>query len=310
MGYILIILVFVLGIALNLWQLPKITNSKKSEKVLVTGVLIVLLLFVVFLKECNDEIVGENHDEVARKTSYNIDSIKNEQRKWREESGLLSDPCEIAGSGFSFYLVLEYSEISDLRRKFLFDLGESEHFNRISLYFDLDNNIIFRIIDKNGESFICKAPRSSYIFNPNAPFIIYADCGTSFTYSYMRLLISGQEVFRNSSDSEIDFLSKKFTDTTKSTIYAFRRLNEFVKPQPFVDGQLKGSVLADMNGHNKSDFYFYEFVIRGGILCKEKIDALWIDARRSMKYYQRIKELLKFEKTYYKFKYGKLEAVK
>lgn len=310
MNYIIIFLIFVVGLGLALYQLPKLKNHKQSNFTLVSAGLIIIFSVLTMIKECNNQVSSETNEALINNTNRNSDTTKTEVKKLREEIGLGADPYNVTKNGFSFYLILEYSEVTDFRRKFLFDLGESEQFNRVSLYFDIDNNIIFRIIDKNGESFICKAPRLAYVFNPNSPFIIYADCGTSQGYSFMRLLINGQEVFRNSSNSEIEFLGKAFTDTTKSTVYGYRRLNEFIKPQRFVTSQLRGSVLADMNGQNKSEFYFYEFVITGGIYDKEKIDAIWYNARNNMKYYQRIKELLKFEKTYYQFKYGKLEAVK
>lgn len=224
------------------------------------------------------------------------------------------DPFLKVKKGFSLYIALYAKEILDLRRKHLLDFGASESNNRVSVYFDIENNLVFRIIDQTGETFSCKIPTSSYTIHPDIPFMIYCDFGSSESYSFLRMSVNNNELCRTTSPNKINFLSDRFYDTSKASLFSMVRKLNYPYLQGirsgFVKNDIGGYLNADMKGGDNSFFTALELVIMGKLLPKNEIDNIWSDVRDKVFPYSKFfKKYLPSTTKYYKFVDGDLQAV-
>ena len=235
-----------------------------------------ILGVVVVLKECNND--SPKKSDIAKLSDQiNPDLAKN------------------ITQGFSIYMVLAQKEVSDNRRKYIFDYGQSINKNRISLYFDASNNLMFSIINQNGEPYTCSVPASSYTIIPNIPFFVFMDCGTSPTSSFMRVRINDRVVYESKSQFAIDFIDKSFFDSTRLSMLGLRRLEkpfDFYTDKLFFSRDKKGMVCADLNSENIGKFHMFELMAFGRLLPKDGIEKIWGDiSQNSFPFAKRFMEL-------------------
>ena len=95
-----------------------------------------------------------------------------------------------AGYGGTFVLKIEKLDIAE--RKFILDIGNNTEKNRVSLYLDSKNNLVYRLIDAEGESHLIKIPNSFKTFLLNTWYHFYFDYGYSKDFAFMRLYINNK----------------------------------------------------------------------------------------------------------------------
>ena len=89
--------------------------------------------------------------------------------------------------GFSTCISLKLFSHKYLRRKYIFDYAQKENQNRISLFLDPNNNLVFEIIDNVGELNNVKIPSNEYSFNKDM--VICCEYGIIDEFSFMRFFI-------------------------------------------------------------------------------------------------------------------------
>lgn len=118
--------------------------------------------------------------------------------------------------GYSVQLAVEiYKTKSSNSRKYLYDSGESENRNRISLYLDSKDNFVFEIIDRNGIAHTKIAQNRFYNFDYNSLLFLIVEYGYNDLISYMRFKINtqtyGPEIFSEPLPLDLDKLSENET---------------------------------------------------------------------------------------------------
>lgn len=92
--------------------------------------------------------------------------------------------------GVTASIVFNLAEQSISRRKYIFDLADQPDRDRLSLYLDADNILIFQIVDNKGEIYNIKIPPKEYSFNK----FMFLNCeyGTTEEFSFLRLFINNK----------------------------------------------------------------------------------------------------------------------
>jgi len=112
---------------------------------------IIALALSCYLLFFNNSLTKEDLRDIPSKTDLEIQY----QNLRRDLFSLLNDSSDItfkqdsAYPGFSFQLMIKYVDFSPKKRKYIFDCGELNK-NRISLFFDLQNNLLFELLDSYG----------------------------------------------------------------------------------------------------------------------------------------------------------------
>lgn len=96
--------------------------------------------------------------------------------------------------GYSVNFVMNIRTVDEKKRKYIIDICKDSIKNRISLYLDNNNNLVYRLIDDESEEHIIKIPRKIYSFQLNVWYFIYFDYGYSNDFSFMRLYINDKLV--------------------------------------------------------------------------------------------------------------------
>lgn len=134
--------------------------------------------------------------------STTISKYEDELKKLRLTIDTLSnDPSEKVSEGFSLSSILQIGDILDRRKKFIFDCGESMEINRLSLYLDYDNNLVFTVIDNSGVTYSVRAVPNFVSFKDNASYFLHCDIGFSKEFSFIRIFLDdrlvGIQTFNN-----------------------------------------------------------------------------------------------------------------
>ena len=148
--------------------------------------------------------------------------------------------------GASVALVLALHPQQQLRRKYIFDIAESANRNRISLFLDANNNLVFELVDKIGEKYNIRMPSNSYEFDKFM--MLYCEYGTTKEFSFLR-------VFKN---NEILEQSK-----LKFSIEIPREVEE------------QSTIMADMYGKNNTAMTVSFYAVLKGTLGKTKRRGLF-----------------------------------
>jgi hypothetical protein len=99
--------------------------------------------------------------------------------------------------GLAFQAVFTIHTQTEKRDKYLMDMGDALNRNRVSLYLDENNDLIYRIIDDIGTPHIIRVSQGINTFQPEAKYLFTIDYGLSPNYSFMRLFINDREVGRH-----------------------------------------------------------------------------------------------------------------
>jgi len=98
--------------------------------------------------------------------------------------------------GLAFQAVFTIHTQTEKRDKYLMDMGDALDRNRVSLYLDENNDLIYRIIDDLGSPHIIRISQGINTFQPEAKYLFTIDYGLSPDYSFMRMFINDKEVGR------------------------------------------------------------------------------------------------------------------
>lgn len=192
------------------------------------------------------------------------------------------DPAEIVDKGFSFYMVLAGREIHQRRNKYLLDYGESVNGNRLSLYYDHNNNLVFSLTDQYGRVKTCDIPASAYEYHENVPFFLYCDCGISPTYSFMRIRVNSiNSIGKYESHTRYQFIDESFFSPNKLSSYSLVRGDGKYDREitSCFFNKYSGVFNADFYGTNRSNFFIYDMKFYTWLLKQSEIDSLYDDVK-------------------------------
>ena len=103
-------------------------------------------------------------------------------------------PPDKSFPGFAIIFITMVEKIDDQRRKFIVDVGQESDRNRVSVYLDRKDNLVYRIFDDEGEPHLIKIPKRIHTFQLGTFYHFYCDYGNTSKYSYMRLFINNEEL--------------------------------------------------------------------------------------------------------------------
>jgi hypothetical protein len=99
---------------------------------------------------------------------------------------------EASFPGASIAMVLNINQQNEKRRKYFFDLAENTNTNRISLFLDANDIMVFELIDGFGEKYNVRIPPNIFPFNEY--FFLYCEYGTTEELSFLRVFIENKLV--------------------------------------------------------------------------------------------------------------------
>lgn len=97
---------------------------------------------------------------------------------------------EASFPGSSITIVLKINEQKEKSRKYIFDLAEKENRNRISLFLDANNIMVFELIDRYGEIYNIKIAKNNFFFSEYN--FLYCEYGTTEELSFLRVFIENK----------------------------------------------------------------------------------------------------------------------
>ncbi|MCA9732360.1 MAG: hypothetical protein H6696_11160 [Deferribacteres bacterium] len=131
-------------------------------------------------------------------------------------------------NGVSIHFIVKFYKKNKHQRKFIYDLGEELSKNRISIYFDSEDYLCFRLIDNQQEPYTLKIPKEKYDRFFQQYQYINCEFGISTDSSYMKILQNGTELSHNSVNYKID-INLKAINFKKYTIGASLNKNFYGK---------------------------------------------------------------------------------
>jgi hypothetical protein len=217
-------------------------NKHNYQKWIVISFLLITLIptsftyFNIWEKFSNNKTV----------TQKDILSLKKTFEERFQEFKIPDINSEAEYAGASVALVLALHHQPQVRRKYIFDIAESEVNNRLSLFLDANNVLVFELIDNIGEIYNVKMPSNSYEFDKFM--MLYCEYGTTDEFSFLR-------VFKNNTILE-------------QTKFKFK-IN---LPR---ENQRQGTVMADINGQNNTAMTASFYAILKSTLGKTKRRGLF-----------------------------------
>ena len=162
------------------WTLP----SKHTSLGLLVGILALLLAILAFFpRSCSQSPASK---ELTGAMQRQLDDLYHR----------LKTPDTITTTrfpGWSLHLVAAFHRAESQRRKYIYDMGDSDR-NRVSIYFDPDDSLTFRILDSTGDAYTLKTPVEDLAFDEFAYWVF--EIGNRDTSSFMTTHINGKEVSR------------------------------------------------------------------------------------------------------------------
>lgn len=218
----------------------KIENKTFQQKFV--GFIIAVFALLIFLIEKKDNF-SDQLEAKENKDQKRFEAII-------EKFEMISNPDTLLNSiqkGKSFYTVLSLNQNPDYKRKYISDIIYDKSPGQISLYLDVDNNLVFRIVDLQGETYTLKIAQQVHGLIKEKPHFIYCDFGSSDDYSFMRMFINEKEVGRLNLSSYVDFPNSNI---------------------------VKKTIGSDITGSYSSSFMLSEIVFFDKPFLKKKIDSL------------------------------------
>lgn len=218
----------------------KIENKTFQQKFV--GFIIAVFALLIFLIEKKDNF-SDQLEAKENKDQKRFEAII-------EKFEMISNPDTLLNSiqkGKSFYTVLSLNQNPDYKRKYISDIIYDKSPGQISLYLDVDNNLVFRIVDLQGETYTLKIAQQVHGLIKEKPHFIYCDFGSSDDYSFMRMFINEKEVGRLNLSSYVDFPNSNI---------------------------VKKTIGSDITGSYSSSFMLSEIVFFDKPFLKKEIDSL------------------------------------
>lgn len=218
----------------------KIENKTFQQKFV--GFIIAVFALLIFLIEKKDNF-SDQLEAKENKDQKRFEAII-------EKFEMISNTDTLLNSiqkGKSFYTVLSLNQNPDYKRKYISDIIYDKSPGQISLYLDVDNNLVFRIVDLQGETYTLKIAQQVHGLIKEKPHFIYCDFGSSDDYSFMRMFINEKEVGRLNLSSYVDFPNSNI---------------------------VKKTIGSDITGSYSSSFMLSEIVFFDKPFLKKEIDSL------------------------------------
>lgn len=114
--------------------------------------------------------------------------------------------------GRAFQAVFTIHTQTEKREKYLMDVGDALNRNRVSLFLDENNHLVYRIIDDEETSHVVRVRPGIDTFQPEAKYLFTFDYGISADYSFMRLFINDKEVGRHEIQGWLKLIFRGPTD--------------------------------------------------------------------------------------------------
>lgn len=190
--------------------IPKnVNDSRFKSKSLVQRItpagwtFVVIGLFVIGAAICGDIRTRKSEQDLkdvqrtlvreVRGLKYTIDTMS-------------QDPADSVSDGFTLSAILVVNDSPDRRLKYIFDCGESMTLNRISLYLDRDNNLVFTVFDNSGVPYSVRSVPNFVNFKRGAQYFLHCDIGYSDDFSFIRIFLDdrmvGKQMFNNRISAE------------------------------------------------------------------------------------------------------------
>ena len=96
--------------------------------------------------------------------------------------------------GTSLLIILKLLPNNTDHEQYIIDLGDNDFCNRFSILLDKNNNLCFRIIDKDNNDLIIKAFLNRKQFQLEEYFYLHCSVGCSSDYSIMEMYINGNRL--------------------------------------------------------------------------------------------------------------------
>lgn len=148
---------------------------------------------------------------------------------------------EVSFPGASIAMVLSINQQQEKRRKYVFDLAENANSNRISLFLDASNIMVFELVDGFGEKYNVKIAPNNFHFNKY--FFLYCEYGYTEELSFLRVFIEDKILEQTKFKFKIDLP----TELQKSL-----------------------TIMSDLNGENTADINVAFYSIMKGTLGNMK----------------------------------------
>lgn len=112
-------------------------------------------------------------------------------------------PYQEENNGFSIHLVLKLGQNSLLSDHYIIDMGDQNK-NRISLYLNVNNKLVFRIIDNYSNKYEATISEDNLKLSERYNYINF-EFGLNNKYSFLKILINGKELIKNKYNYMIPF---------------------------------------------------------------------------------------------------------
>lgn len=243
-SYIWIAITILIGASISIISIIK--DIKKEKKISKLTILIISLIFLYTIAEFFKSKIEKQNQEKDKVEV--IDAIN----KTHDLIGIKEFP------GFTITTLVSIEELNDKRRKYIFDIGVDPNTNRISLYLDNGNNLVYCIIDNDGVPHTIKIPQKIHTFEFNTLYFLHCEYGDAEEYNFMRFSINDTHFeplkFKNKLDIPKNLQQSNttmFTDIEKKK-YSLMTISQFlVAHVAFTDDQ-KDKLM------NTSDWYMKE----------------------------------------------------
>lgn len=108
----------------------------------------------------------------------------------------LQDLDTIEYPGFSIIMGLVIKENLSTQRGFIYDSGNSRYEDRVSIYLNQKNELIFRVIDLLGEQYTVPIQQNKGGFELDRPLLLSFEYGEDAENSFIRVIANAKEVGR------------------------------------------------------------------------------------------------------------------
>ena len=94
--------------------------------------------------------------------------------------------------GFTISSIIKISKVDSSKRKYIYDAGKDLSRNRVSIYLDHEDNLVFSIIDRNGTPNTVTVEKKLHTFTYNDALFVHCQYGYESGVSFMRVTINGR----------------------------------------------------------------------------------------------------------------------
>lgn len=171
-------------------------------------VLIAIGSFAIYYGVSIENKIDKNEikKEIIDSRTENNKHIEKLLNEFRKDLKVNIDKSEKSLDGFSLHTIIEFHNKNLQRRQYIFDFGDLNH-DRYSGYLDKNDNICFRIIDSQSESYTIKLSKDKINKLFEKFYYLNFELGLSENYSVLKIYINGREQVRQTFDYRVEIKS-------------------------------------------------------------------------------------------------------